>query len=248
MATNMATAVATRKNAKTAVVVSDRKARMAEEIAKLQERLSKPGGDRIAVSQDKKLKLPDGTECTEIDAVILDFINVNQYFEGAYDQKNISPPACFAINVILDDMTASANSPAAQCDNCKNCPQNVFGSAGDGKACKNGRRLALLPADADDDSQIIILDVSPTAIKGFDGYVANLARRYGTIPAGVVTRISFDPSSTYAKLVFSDPQPLDDDRADWFYERREAAMERLLVEPDVTGYQAPKKSTRPGRR
>lgn len=65
------------------------------------------------------------------------------------------------------------------------------------KACKNSRLLALLPVDADDETPIMVLKVSPTALKAFDSYVASVARSFQLPPLGVVTEIGFDEAVTY---------------------------------------------------
>ncbi len=168
--------------------------------------------------------------------VIVDFISVNNFYEGAYDPKNISPPACFAIGTVPTQMAPSINSPARQSDNCAGCPMNQFGSAGDGKACKNMRRLAVLPPDADEDTPLLILDVSPTGLKSFDGYVRSAASKFNLPPVGLVTQITFAEDVSYASLRFGNPQPNENAGAHW--ERRTEAMDRLTQEPDVSGYTA----------
>ena len=100
------------------------------------------------------------------------------------------------------------------------------------------RVLAVLPPDADADTPLWILSVSPTAMKSFDGYVADVARRLQVPPVGVVTEIWFDPESDYASLRFGNPRQNDD--IGTFYARKEEAQKRLAQEPDVSAYEAPK--------
>jgi hypothetical protein len=159
--------------------------------------------------------------------------------------------ACFAIGTNPRDMTPSANAPARQADDCQACPMNQFGSAGEGKACKNGRRLALLPenddgGDVDFEHDIWLMDVSPTALKGFDGYVQAVARTFSQPPVGMLTEISFDPSVTYAKLMFSNPRPIAS--LGEAFARQAEAQEMLNAEPDVSGYEAPGKKMMPPAR
>ena len=113
---------------------------------------------------------------------------------------------------------------------------NQFGSDGDGKACKNTRVLAVLPPDADENTPLWLLATSPTANKGFDGFVTSVARIVQMPPVGVIATVGFDPSVTYAKLVFTDPQP--NANLDLCFSRQGEAQAMLAVEPDVSQYKA----------
>lgn len=217
---------------------------MAAQLAALGQKTAVSTGNAIRVTQDKQFILPDGSKTPDpIQVVIVDFTSCNEFYEGAFDPKNITPPACFALGDIPTTLVPSANSPAKQSDSCAECPNNAFGSAGAGKACKNTRKLALLPVDAEEDTPIWTIKVSPTAIKGFDGYVKNVARMFQVPPVGVVTTLSFDENQTYAALKFSDPTPNEDAAA--HLARMDEAREILAAEPDVSGFQAPVKA--PGR-
>ncbi len=196
-------------------------------------------GNAIRVTQDKHFMLPDGTKTPgPLQLVILDFVSKNAFYEGAFDAKNIKPPTCFSIGADIKGMVPSKNAPVSQAPDCASCPNNQFGSDGDGKACKNCRILAVLPPDADENTPIWTLTTSPTANKGFDGFVTSVARVFQTIPLGVVATVGFDPNVTYAKLVFSDPQP--NPLFATHFGRQAEAQGMLAVEPDVSGYEAPK--------
>lgn len=230
------TAVAVVKKTSGAVVnIQDMLRKQAESMS---ERTSPASGISIRVTQDKQFSLPDGQKTDELEVVIVDFVARNEFYEGAYDKDNMSPPACFAIGVAPNKLTASDNSPQKQADTCAECPMNAFGSAGKGKACKNGRVLAVLPVDADENTPIWLLKVSPTALKGFDGYVQSVARTFQTPPVGVVTKVTFDDNVTYASLRFGDAVP--NENLAVHFARQEEAKELLNQEPDVSGYEAPK--------
>lgn len=235
-ATEATTAVAVRKPSAGAVVSI--KEALKAQVADLGSRTQPAGGNKIRPGKGK-FTLPDGTETAELSLVIVDFVTVHKFYEGKYDPKNITPPGCFAIGVNPKQMTPSANSPNQQSDSCQGCPMNEFGSSGDGKACRNGRLLAVLPPDADDKTDLWLLEVSPTALKNFDGYVNSVARQFQVPPVGVVTTVSLDENVDYPKLVFSDPQPNENLEA--CFARQAEAQEMLRVEPDVSGYVAPGK-------
>lgn len=203
--------------------------------AAVSDKVAPAAGNSIRVTQDKQFLLPDGTKTPgPLELVIVDFTSKNSFYEGAYDPKNISPPACFAIGSNPLKMVPSPNAPVAQATDCGSCPMNQFGSAGTGKACKNSRVMAVLPPDADENTPLWILTTSPTANKGFDGFVSGVARVFQMPPVGVVTTVGFDPNETYAKLTFGNPQP-NPSVADHFG-RQEEARAMLAVEPDTSSY------------
>lgn len=203
--------------------------------AAMSEKTAPASGNVIRVSQDKQFHLPDGTKTSgPLELVIVDFTSKNAFYEGAFDPKNITPAACFAIGSNPLKMVPSKNSPLLQAVDCQACPNNQFGSSGDGKACKNTRVLAVLPPDADEDTPLWILATSPTANKGFDGFVTSVARVFQTPPVGVVVTVGFDSAVTYAKLVFSDPQP--NPSVGVHFARQAEAQAMLAVEPDVSGF------------
>lgn len=208
------------------------------ELEALKNRIAAPSGDRIQITQDKLFKLPNGENSDTLTCIIVDFVNANFFYESGYQKGEITPPACFAIGVNTAELAPSTNSPEAQHDKCSGCWANQFGSAGKGKACANTKLLAVLPPDADQETPLMILKVSATGIKPFDSYVGSVARSFQRPPRGVITEISFDPNVTYASLRFSPVAPCDDSQFMLAHSRKGEAMERLLVEPDVSAMQA----------
>ena len=234
----MASAKTAVAKAKTANLPVDLKSIFAAEVADVAKRISAPSGDRISVTQSKTFKLPNGTELEEMEAVIIDFVAANYYYKGAYDRNNITPPECFAIGLEPSGLVPSDNSPDKQCASCAGCWANQFKSAGNGKACQNTRLLALITPDADVDSPIYTLKVSPTALKSFDGHVAQVVRNFGMPVRGVITRISFSPDSDYATLRFNTLAPAPTDLVMLAQARLTEARERLSTEPDVSALAA----------
>ena len=179
-------AVAVKKPVSSAVVSIQEQ--LKAQVAAMAGKIAPPSGINIRITQDKKFQLPDGSKVEgPLDLVIVDFVSRNTFYEGTYDPNNITPPACFAIHPEPKQMAPSENSPIKQSDDCASCPMNQFGSSGKGKACKNGRMLAVLPPDADADTPLWLLQVSPTALKGFDGFVGSVARTFQMPPIAVIS-------------------------------------------------------------
>jgi hypothetical protein len=226
--------------------------KLAAEAATIADRIGAPSGDRISVTNRKTFKTPDGIESPgPIQAVIVDFISVHSYYGDMYDPNNITPPLCAAVGPKPADLIPFSDSPEKQCDVCAACPQNQFGSAttGKGKACGNHRLLALIPDNADVDTPLQVLRLSPTALRSFDSYVASIARSYQAPPLAVITEISFDEAFEYPSLRFKVSEVCSPDLVNIALARREEAQARLAQKPDFALPADKKKISKPaGRR
>jgi hypothetical protein len=211
---------------------------LANEVSNIQQRIAAPAGDRIRMVNNSHFALPNGQDADAIECVVVDFVSANLLFEGAYDKDNPSAPGCFAVGPEPTTLIPTNNAPNKQAETCAVCPNNQFGSAGKGKACKNTRLLAVKPIDGDDDN-IYVLSVPPTSIKAFDGYVHTLAGKHRLPPVGVVTRISLDKNESFAAPRFEVVKPLDSSELGPYMEARTQARERLVAEPDFTQYHPP---------
>lgn len=236
MATKPKTTAVAVKKATGGNVVSIQE-RLKQQVAAMAERVGAPGGD-VIILKNHTFKFPDGTEIKDsVRLVVVDFISMNSFYDGPYDEKNPAPPACFSIDTVITKMVPDKDSPVAQSDSCAACPMNQFGSSGNGKACKNTRVLAVLPVGADADTPLSILKVSPTGLKSFDAFVTSTVRSFGVPPLGVTVEVSFDENVTYPSLRFSNVEP--NDEAEIAFNRQEEAKQRLAVKPDVSQYAAP---------
>lgn len=223
---------------------------LAKEASEIVKRISAPTGDRIRFNANHAFITPDGMEGETLEVVIVDFASSNLFYDSPFDRDNPQPPGCFAIGPEPSLLVPSPNSPNKQSETCTACPNNQFGSAQNskGKACKNTRLLAMMSATALDnpkeEAPIWILSVPPTSIKAFDSYVHMLSAKHKTVPVGVVTQVSLDPSNMFASPRFNVVRPLQGKELGMFMSRREEANQRLTAEPDVSQYAAPKPSGR----
>ena len=227
------TAVAVKKASSTSIV-SIQEALKAQAAA-VSDKTSPASGPAIHVTQDKQFLLPDGTKTPgPLELVIVEFASKNSFYEGSYDPKNITPPACFALGSNPLKLVPSKNAPVPQAVDCTSCQMNQFDSNGTSKACKNSRVMAVLPPDADENTPLWTLATSPTANRGFDGFVSGVSRIFQLPPIGVVATVGFDENKTYAKLTFSNPQP--NPNVGIHFARQDEARAMLAVEPDVSAY------------
>jgi hypothetical protein len=159
-------------------------------------------------TKDKTFTLPDGQSSTKpMEVVVLDFVWFMANYPGAFNANNPQQPNCFAVGRERPDggdLKPHDTSAEPQHGDCKECPKNQWGSAatGKGKACKNQRRLIIVPPDADEETEPMTMYVSPGALKNFDAYVSRLKNEHNMLPAQVITEISFDENQSYSSLKF----------------------------------------------
>lgn len=204
-----------------------------KDLATLKDRVDPPSGFTIS-TKGKTFTLPDGTSNPgPMQCVILDWCTANVYFEGIYNPQDIKPPVCWALGSNVAELAPSDKATKPQHDACKGCPQNEWGSAGGGskgKACKNTRRLLIVPVKADETTQPWILSVSPTGLKHFDKYVTTLAD-LEKHPVSMITEISFEATEAYPSLRFKPVGEHDNLAVMW--KLKENGQDILFQEPSV---------------
>lgn len=159
--------------------------------------------------KNKEFTLPDGQKSPgPLECIILDFAWFMVHYPGVYNSNNPQQPNCFAVgreNPEAGSLLPHETVENAQGENCKDCAKNQWGSAhtGKGKACKNQRRLILVPPNFDETTEAMTMYVSPGGLKNFDKYVSRLNNEHGVLPVQVITSISFDPDQSYPLLRFN---------------------------------------------
>lgn len=222
--------------AKNVISVQDQ---LRAELAVMKDRVEPPSGYMIS-TKGKTFTLPNGSASDgPLVCIVLDWVTANTYFKGIYNAKDIKPPVCFAISRNPAEAIPSDASPEKQHNHCcrkgedDGCKQNAWGSdpkGGKGKACKNTRRLLVVPNDSTKNTQPWILSVSPTGLKFFDKYVNTLAD-LGTHPIEVVTEVSFEPSEPYPSLRFRVTDKHEELNMMW--QLKERGQEILMQEPKL---------------
>jgi hypothetical protein len=142
--------------------------------------------------------------------------NSRIFYEATFAEgQGAKMPDCFSDN----GTSPNPKSVAPQAVTCKDCPQNVDGSApsGKGRACRFSRRLAVvLENDQKGDVFQITLPAQSIFGKGVDGklpleaYVRLLGTNNVSVTS-VVTEMRFDTSSATPKLTFKAVRYLEED-------------------------------------
>jgi len=159
----------------------------------------------------KEFSLPDGQKSPgPMECVILDFVWFLVHYPGVYNSSAPQKPDCFAVGrdnpesgILKPHETVK--KPHGKTCSPDDCPKNKWKSAptGKGKACKNQRRLILVPPTFDKDTDTMTMYVSPMGLKNFDAYVTRLKNEHGILPAQAITAISFDKDQSYPLLKFA---------------------------------------------
>lgn len=198
----------------------------------------------------------------KMEVVIVGGAYRNVFYAGRYDPNNIVNPNCFALGEEQDEMEAHENvddefvpkdDPEKPRDEmrpraCNGCSMNAWGSSltgGRGKACKETRRLMLLPATDLEDvegvmkSEMAILDVPVTSVRNYANLV-NSAATMGFPTWAVVTMIEVVPDAkTQFQVKFTPLRPAGgEETIRSLMKRRDEAMRLALVPYDGSGGEA----------
>lgn len=196
-------------------------ARQAEAAAGMEKNV---GGGQFFSMQGGQLKFNDNpVPNNQMAVIVLDHVLENVFYDGDYDPSNPAPPTCFAFDREETDMAPHEVVVAAgqaQSEACRDCPMNQWGSAdkGRGKACRNTRRLAMIPAgtlDAngrfsafDDEDHFAsaneaYMRLPVTSVKGWASFVKQVAGTLRRPPHGIFTKIRLEPDpKTQFRVVF----------------------------------------------
>lgn len=148
-----------------------------------------------------------------MEAVVLAAAYRNVFYEGRYDPNNIVSPSCFALSLEDDAMAPHENVTEKPHPTCSGCPHNEWGSdpnGGRGKACKQTRRLVLLPVTAVEagptaikTSELAVMDLPVTSVKNYSQYINALAASANVPGYAAVAQIKTVPDAkTQFKVLF----------------------------------------------
>ncbi len=137
----------------------------------------------------------------KVECVVVHSIHENQMYRGKFDPNVPASPICYALAEDEDDLAPHPDSPEPQAATCAVCPNNAWGSdpeGGKGKACKNVRRIAIMPATTTDmenipKAEVALAKIPVTSVKNWSTYASQLATVLHTPPLAVITELSLEP-------------------------------------------------------
>jgi hypothetical protein len=172
------------------------------------------------------------------------------WYKGTYSEGDDGQPDCYSEDGIhpLAPMQQRPLVNGSPCIDCRVCPNNIFGSkvsdnGSRGKACSDTRKVLVLPIDSRtgllDAHNVkfggpMLLRIPPASLRVLGDYDAKL-NHMGASYIGVVTRIEFDPTVAFPKLVFKALRYLSDAEAADVLEVRNGLQARQILESGQTG-------------
>jgi len=154
----------------------------------------------------------------KLDCIVIASTHANLYYEGAYDPDNLANPVCYSYSQDGVGMKPHPASSKPQAEICDECPHNKWGSAekGKGKACKNVRHLALIPATTKAEevatAELAVIKLPVTSVKNWANYVNKIATLFSRPPLGVVTTIGTQPDAkSQFQVIFNQVQPVENE-------------------------------------
>jgi len=223
--------MATKKTQTTALVKWDEELAKQAEVAAGME--ANTGGGQFFSTKGGILSWQDAPlPGNQMAVVILDSVLENVFYEGRYDPDVPQGPTCFAFareEKTMAPHTIVVEAGNAQHDQCAGCPMNEFGTAevGKGKACRNTRRLGMIPAgtfnaagkfelnedlEHYENTAVGFMKLPVTSVKGYASFVKQVAGALRRPPFGIVTKVKVvpDPKSQF-KVVFEPIMNLPDE-------------------------------------
>lgn len=189
----------------------------------------------------------------EMAVVVLDHVIENLYYDQPYDPDEPIPPAAYALG--RDEATIRWSQDSIQPyagELCKDSDINQWGSAekGRGKACRNMRRLLMIPAGTfskqvefkliEDPEHYkhaspVFMKLPPTSTTNWAVYVKQLKGALNKPPFVVVTRVKVVPDSkSQFKVTFEAMEELSADLFEILIKRHEEAAELIMMPYDLS--------------
>ena len=144
---------------------------------------------------------------SELDCVIIASVFENQYYDPTkpFDPDNLQNPICFAQSLSGEEMVPDPKGVSVQAATCTECQWMQWKSdpiRKKGKACKEKRKLALLPASQMKDggikkAELAVLSLAVTSTKNWSNYVNQLRDEHSRPPFAMLTTVRSRPHPRY---------------------------------------------------
>ncbi len=186
----------------------------------------------------------DALPNNELKCIVVNHCFENRWYKGAFDPDNIDSPQCFAIALDKEELKPHANADAQTDGYCVKCSKNEWGSDprpnSRGKACKEIRRLALLPYTLEigpeniADTEMAILKLPVTSVRNWGNYVNKIGAGMKRPPWSVITMISVVPDQkTQFKVNFNCEGAVPTEMLTPLNDKREAVLSALTAPYDA---------------
>lgn len=203
--------------------------------------IEKPSLENISVRGGYMTMNGQPVKDSELDCVIIASVFENQYYDPTkpFDPDNLQNPICFAQSLDGEDMVPSEKSVQKQADTCAECPHMQWKSdpiRKKGKACKEKRKLALLPASqlkegAVKKASMAVLSLAVTSTKNWSNYVNLLRDEFQRPPFAMLSTVRSRPHPRYQLEVTFDQKGLVHDEFIGAIMDRIPAAQEVMMQP-----------------
>lgn len=155
-------------------------AEMAAQAAELSESLQVTSSN--ISNAGKQFTLPDGTNLgNKMEIVILGHVRHRElYPDKVYNSNNPEPPICFSKNRLNEASVPHSSVASPESTSCDGCPNNEWGSKGEGKACKETYRVAvIIPSVSKVTPYVLKVVASGRGLTNFDASVSGIQKAFG---------------------------------------------------------------------
>lgn len=153
-----------------------------------------PSGGGLAFEvEDDDPENPDMVK--ELEAVVIFTHRINSYWENDFGTSENKAPTCSSF-----DAKKGMVLETGEIRDCDTCPLNQYGSDGDGKACKNTRRMYLLLSGK---PGVYLLSVPPTSMKDINKQLTRLMGNSKTPYSRMVVKFKLTKDKNKNGIAFS---------------------------------------------
>ena len=171
----------------------------------------------------------------KLSVIIVASMMERRWYKDRFDPNKAASPHCFAFHDGTDGVPwmPHAKSALKQSEDCALCPMNSWGSdpgGGKGKACKEVRKLCVMPQTGTG-KEMALISIPVMSVKNWSNYVNGVASGARRPPWGVVTEISVHPNARSQFTVkFDLVELVPEDKLGFIYGKIPLATE-ILIEP-----------------
>lgn len=212
-------------------------AKAAKEVASLE----RPSISQISTKSGVMTYQNSPVPGNKMEVIIIASAFENRYYNKRFDPNKREPPKCFALSITGEEMIPHEDVKEKEAESCAVCPMGQWGSdpsGGKGKACKNVRRLGLLPAGTENikTAELALISIPVTSAKNWANYVNLCAAEYSRPPWALKTEISIVPDAkTQFAIKFKTTGFVEDGKLGEISQRINSVQEVLLTPYDQSG-------------
>jgi len=228
-------------------------AESAKEVAKLE----RPALSQISLRAGMMTYQKQPVPGNKLLVVIVASCFENKLFKGKFDPNKYEAPSCYALSLTGEGMVPHEDAAHKESEVCETCEQNKWGSAGGGskgKACKQVRRLAIIPAAALKDgnvatAELAVISIPVTSARNWANYVNTISAEHQRPPWGMLTEIRTVPDAkTQFQVQFEAKGIVTEEYLGAIYKRIDPAAQVLLTPYDDSGVVAQAPDPLPNRK